>query len=799
MIPAFALVFREDSVSLLHREEGGWTSLGDLRLDREDLAERLADLRDRAEALAPGALTTKLGLPNSQILYTRVPLPGNDAAADVRAALDGLTPYDVSDLAYDWQMQDGEAHLAVIARETLHEAEGFATDHGFNPVAFFAEAPAGRLPAEPWFGPTMVAGRFLGTDVAERDTLAISTRLPAEEEPPVSPTPEEDEAWDAAEEAILLDAPQDTPEREDELPEDAPTETVEAADDWLPEDAPSEDLPPDEAPLPANPAPAETPAVQDDDPDDRWPEERWTAPAAPQDDLPSLKDDPEEHWSDAVSHPDNTGDDDPEDHWTDAPEAPASAEPDPEAARPPAPPTAEPEPVIAAPRLAPAADAPVFDHPSFVQKPEALRAERTPAAPRRAPPVGLRTAPPVTAKGEAPFVDFGRTSPVPPVDMTPPPLRVTQNRSNSPAGRAAALDTGRPKPKRLGLVLTVLLLLALAFVAAASAYFMEDGTEAAALQPAPVTDIAVAAAQPEPLPDPATPTLSPAPRGSYTLAALVATAADASPAPASPAAEGPSTDISSRPPQIRPEPPSDPILAETTPEAAPETPDAAFVVQMDPVGRPQSRPEALNTPTVEELTEAADSEGALTASPRPQERPESAANAAIVALTDEPGTALAVAVSQRPEARPSGVSRQAVNDALTAALAPPVAAAPPAAPAPVVAPPVAPVRAAPQVTARVEAEADDEPEPAPTAPRIPTKASVAQNATQTAALPMGKANVISITGGSNNRTALIRMSNGKITRVRVGDRIEGGTIAAITETAIHYRKGSTLYALAMPS
>ena len=55
--------------------------------------------------LAQGGLTSKLLIPNSQILYTRVSAPGPDEdsrRAQIRTALEGRTPYDVDDLVFDF-------------------------------------------------------------------------------------------------------------------------------------------------------------------------------------------------------------------------------------------------------------------------------------------------------------------------------------------------------------------------------------------------------------------------------------------------------------------------------------------------------------------------------------------------------------------------------------------------------------------------------------------------------------------------------------------------------------------------
>ncbi|TXI04745.1 MAG: hypothetical protein E6Q73_02870, partial [Pseudorhodobacter sp.] len=185
MKPAFALDFRNDAIALLHRTTGGWHQVGRVTFDDPDLPSALGYLRSTALGLSPRGLATKLILPDEQILYTTVDAPGPDdasRAAQIRAALEGRTPYAVEDLIFDWEEAQGEVRVAVIARETLAEAEGFAVEHRFNPVSFVA-APATGFAGEPWFGQTAHALSLLAEgETVERDgaPVALAARPGAE-------------------------------------------------------------------------------------------------------------------------------------------------------------------------------------------------------------------------------------------------------------------------------------------------------------------------------------------------------------------------------------------------------------------------------------------------------------------------------------------------------------------------------------------------------------------------------------------------------------------------------------------
>ena len=133
---------------MLYRGVPGWQSVGDVPLDSPDLNAALANLRTRAEALAPGPALCKLIIPDDQIKYLDLETD-DDPEEAVRAALDGATPYAVNDLAYDWSALDGRIQVAAVALETLAEAEAFAAEHDFAPLCFAAMPDEGKFAGEP--------------------------------------------------------------------------------------------------------------------------------------------------------------------------------------------------------------------------------------------------------------------------------------------------------------------------------------------------------------------------------------------------------------------------------------------------------------------------------------------------------------------------------------------------------------------------------------------------------------------------------------------------------------------------
>lgn len=91
-------------------------------------------------------------------------------------------------------------------------------------------------------------------------------------------------------------------------------------------------------------------------------------------------------------------------------------------------------------------------------------------------------------------------------------------------------------------------------------------------------------------------------------------------------------------------------------------------------------------------------------------------------------------------------------------------------------------------------ELDDEPEVAQKPAQGTTAGDVARNATQRG-FETGKTQVIGVIGAGRASRGLIRLRNGRIVTVRIGDRIDGGAINKIGDGKITYVKGGRTYNL----
>lgn len=153
---------------------------------------------------------------------------------------------------------------------------------------------------------------------------------------------------------------------------------------------------------------------------------------------------------------------------------------------------------------------------------------------------------------------------------------------------------------------------------------------------------------------------------------------------------------------------------------------------------------------------------------RPKLRPESLQSSPEV---DETPTALAVVRVPRPKPRPAGLRQPA--PANTANLGSTAA-----------------VNQSSDEAGSFQAKA--------VSPKIPSTASVARQATIDRALNLRKLNLIGVYGTPANRRALVRLPSGRYKKLKVGDRLDGGSVIAIGDSELRYQKRGKNVILKMP-
>ncbi|MYM54598.1 hypothetical protein [Thalassovita mangrovi] len=846
MKPNFALTLSFEGIDLLHRVPTGWHLVGSVRFDDADLTGALAGLREAAFGLEPDGLTTKLVLPDDQIKYIDVATDGTDAdgyEALAHKALEGATPYDLSELAIDWAEKDGRLHVAAVARETLAEAESFAHEHQFNPVSFVAQPAEGTFEGEPFFGGTHAATELFGGPVTpDRDPIkVIGKAQPPEPEAAPEPEPQPEPAAKAPEPAPLIeeigvpsfdiiDAPEKAPEAAPETPSE-PEDYEEAARLAEQELGPGRDLTPEEEEmLKAFEAKESEPAAQPDLPlaPPPAPAAEPAAVKAPAPEAKQAADAPAPSFSTVRAKRDTAPDSAPPLEGAQRGLSGASAAPAPEA---PAPKAFDPIPVAETRAADP--EAAMLDMADSLRPTEVQAPERTSLLSR------LKQA---GRRGKA----------VPPPETEAQRLTVFGARDSKSVGG---------KPRFMGLILTALLLVFMVIMAAWASLgsdgvasllgrdtpdniaevlptdtvteeeLAEAGTPATASTeppleqaialPAPEPDAPVEAElEPEPdladSPDPAAaPTLqaseeryattgiwqmapeSPALPGTSVLDDLYVASIDhpvmgvdavalpdprrmdgdaALAQPADPAAAGTSFDFDPR------------GLVKASPEGS-MSPDGILIYSGKPPVTPPKWPERD-----ESRNETSELDNTRLAAMRPKPRPDD-----LIEQTERSnlgGRTRVELAALRPQLRPASAQEQAAVDdtpteqAVAASLKP---------------------KNRPENFAAIVASAEQQPEPdlptgsifkqptaQPVQPSLPSKASVARQATLKNQINLHKVNLIGVYGQPSDRRALVRLSSGRYKKVQVGDRIDGGKVAAIGDGELSYVKSGRTVTLKMP-
>lgn len=843
MKPAFALSLSADGITLLYRAGDGWRSVGSTPFDAEDLPAALADMRAAALRLAPEGVFSKLILPNDQIRYLTVEtgeLPAEERIAAARAALEGATPYEVDELAFDISADGGLTHVAAVALETLDEAETFAVEHGFGPASFVAAPEDSGFQGEPFFG---TARAIRGTEV-EPDSAAVKVVGPVKMPDPAMeadqedspPAPAKDTTEPPKDIAAEQPAAQQTrvPQAESVEPAagtdtsvhpQAPAEEPEpeAAEEETPEDAPATAA---EANRPASLPPAPEGSGFSSIRSKAAPANSSGPPVAgpakapqPEQVPPPLAKGPQPAPAPSAAKPlQAAGAARPADQAEAAapqpkiPPAPAALR---EAAAAPAPPpkaAARKPAAKGKPRylgviltallllfMATVAVWAVFGEGGLLPDTPAEDSSLSPA-PEAGPGSGLpegEDSPPGTpAAAPQPGTDKGAQAIAPQVSVLAdqPDPGVQETGLIPAAGDEAAADGAELPAERAD--------------TAAGAMDAPDGDDMEAGWQAP----APAAAQEEPLDE-----LAQAAR--YAATGVWPVAPDLGTFPAAPGLDELYTASIDQPdiaadavalPEAVSFAQDEQSAAVTSPAAAGQAfeldgrglvtasregtlnPDGVMVYLGRPGTVPPRAPERSD-PAAEALAEEVARNQVLSRK-RPKARPSDLEEQ--VERAQLGGLSRAELASLRPRHRPASLKPAEEEQMPATALAVAASVVPRGRPANFA---NLVDRARRNAQNQVQTAAAVPAAAAAAAPRIPTTASVARRATVSNAINLRKLNLIGVYGTASNRRALVRLPSGRYKKVQVGDRIDGGRVIAIGESQLQYQKSGRNLTLKMPN
>ncbi|MXQ06372.1 hypothetical protein GQ651_00790 [Alphaproteobacteria bacterium GH1-50] len=772
------------AVRLMRRDAGYWREIAVEPIEGADIEERLQTLADQVD----GGHGVDIFLPRDQILYTDVKVTDADTASrEIEAAMEGRTPYALSELEIDWVIgPDNMARVAAVARETLEEAELFAAGRGLSVNRFSSLSDDEDFPRQPDFGMGKDALPPAEEPVAEpafasrREPApaAAATVTVAEAETPAGPVGDDAEAGDTSGEAAVPVS----------VDSDAPVVRVDDAEPVMQVVA---ERPAPLDPGPALPRPSGAPRVRTDlalsegggdvaaSLAPAGGEKYGRTPVSSAQRVKVLAYGVAAVltlgigaivWSILPGAERDTGQMSPE-----------LSEPSPAPALPPLPETdtaalhddvAPVVPDLTAELSAPVATDEVPATPGDMVSPERAGAladlvtppSDVPGAPR--PLEILPTPPVVVAAGPADLV-APETTEVARVATPHSSPRTFPGSVALPTPTELAPDSviaaGIPPEPRSSPVLAEATDTSDAQPAAETVVEAEPAAEA------DEADTAVALAE-RAEPDAAE---VPEEIGTAETALLAEDAEDQ----VTPEASATDTDVAGA--EVSPTEPAE--------ASERELPRPTELAQSLPERRPGARPTDLRQEierqrfggrTVAELSRI-----------RPGRRPESAQSVAVSERGNATPSALAVETAFAPRGRPGDMetivaaARQQARAAEVAALdAPDTSAA---------------VRAA---LADTDLEPEDDPTSARNSPRlaIPSDANVARRATVEEAMRLNRINLVGVYGLPSDRRALIRLPSGRYVKVKVGDRIDGGTVAAIGDSALQYRKGGRTIQLSMP-
>jgi len=147
----------------------------------------------------------------SQLLYTSVPV-----GADIATTLEERTPYRIDQLSYDTSQKGNEIKVVAVALETLGEAEGFIGPHGLNPVGFTAKPDTGDFIGEPMLGGMLDGNGGFDVDkhpvhVVEKPASSVANKAAVV---PEAPKPSAEQTGDDIDvvENIFAETPSEEPE-----------------------------------------------------------------------------------------------------------------------------------------------------------------------------------------------------------------------------------------------------------------------------------------------------------------------------------------------------------------------------------------------------------------------------------------------------------------------------------------------------------------------------------------------------------------------------------------------------------
>ena len=199
----YAVGLSNDRVSLWHRDiDQPWELMGEAALDSKSFSDDIEKLKEGRKTNSEGKLIAEIRIPSTEVFVSDIDVSKTHAdaiTASVNDFLSANTPYAAHDLLFDLENEPNseKAYIAAITKETIKEAKGFITGHGFEAAYYTSELNKNVFPRPPKFydgdQPVVAAAPSAKPLIAssiETTTKDVSTSLSPLKSPKASTAPD---------------------------------------------------------------------------------------------------------------------------------------------------------------------------------------------------------------------------------------------------------------------------------------------------------------------------------------------------------------------------------------------------------------------------------------------------------------------------------------------------------------------------------------------------------------------------------------------------------------------------------
>ncbi|MEH6360257.1 MAG: hypothetical protein V7761_05940, partial [Amylibacter sp.] len=153
----YAVGLSNDRMSLWHRDiDKSWELLGEATLGSKSFSDDIGKLKEGQKTNSEGKLIAEIRIPSTEIFVSEIDVSNTHAdtlTTFINDFLSAKTPYAAHDLLFDLENGTGreKSYIAAITKETIEEAKGYITGHGFEAAYYTSQLDRNDFPRAPRF------------------------------------------------------------------------------------------------------------------------------------------------------------------------------------------------------------------------------------------------------------------------------------------------------------------------------------------------------------------------------------------------------------------------------------------------------------------------------------------------------------------------------------------------------------------------------------------------------------------------------------------------------------------------